>query len=95
MCYYSLKLTAAAVAVWFVYAIITAFIYRRVIGFQRNLVAANNREAGIVQQIFKGLAKFREHGAENQAFCVECGLRRNVEMEFETSLAEQLQRDYR
>ena len=68
MCYYSLKLTAAAVAVWFVYALITAFIYRRVIGFQRNLIAANNREAGIVQQIFKGLAKFREHGAENQAF---------------------------
>lgn len=68
MCYYSLKLTAAAVAVWFVYAIITAFIYRRVINFQRNLIAANNKEAGIVQQIFKGLAKFREHGAENQAF---------------------------
>lgn len=68
MCYYSLKLTAAAVAVWFVYAIITAFIYRRVISFQRNLIAANNKEAGIVQQIFKGLAKFREHGAENQAF---------------------------
>ena len=68
MCYYSLKLTAAAVAVWFVYAIITAFIYRRVIGFQRSLIAANNKEAGIVQQIFKGIAKFREHGAENQAF---------------------------
>lgn len=33
MSYYSLKLTAAAVAVWFVYALITAFIYRRVIGF--------------------------------------------------------------
>ena len=68
MCYYSLKLTAAAVVVWFIYAIITAFIYRRVINFQRNLIAANNKEAGIVQQIFKGLAKFREHGAENQAF---------------------------
>ena len=68
MCYYSLKLTAAAVAIWFVYAIITAFIYRRVINFQRNLIAANNKEAGIVQQIFKGLAKFREHGAENQAY---------------------------
>ena len=68
MCYYSLKLTAAAVAIWFVYAIITAFIYRRVIGFQRNLIAANNKEAGIVQQIFKGLSKFREHGAENQAY---------------------------
>ena len=68
MCYYSIKLTAAAVAIWFVYAIITAFIYRRVINFQRNLIAANNKEAGIVQQIFKGLAKFREHGAENQAY---------------------------
>ena len=68
MCYYSLKLTAAAVAVWFVYAIITAFIYRRVLGFQRALIAAGNREAGLVQQIFKGLSKFREHGAEKQAF---------------------------
>ena len=68
MCYYSLKLTAAAIVVWFIYAIITAFIYRRVIGFQRNLINANNKEAGIVQQIFKGLSKFREHGAENQAY---------------------------
>lgn len=68
MCYYSLKLTAVAVAVWFVYAIITAFIYRRVIGFQRNLIAANNAEAGLVQQIFAGLSKFREHGAEKHAF---------------------------
>ena len=68
MCYYSLKLTAVAIVIWFIYAIITAFIYRRVIGFQRNLIDANNREAGLVQQIFKGLAKFREHGAENQAF---------------------------
>ena len=68
MCYYSLKLTAAAVVVWFIYAIITAFIYRRVLSFQRSLIAAGNREAGLVQQIFKGLAKFREHGAENQAF---------------------------
>ena len=68
MCYYSLKLTAAALVVWFIYAIITAFIYRRVLGFQRALIAANNREAGLVQQIFKGLSKFREHGAEKQAF---------------------------
>ena len=68
MCYYSLKLTAVAVAVWFVYAIITAFIYRRVINFQRNLIDAQNRESGTLQQIFAGLAKFREHGAERQAF---------------------------
>ena len=68
MCYYSLKLTAVAIAVWFVYAIITAFIYRRVINFQRNLIDAQNRESGTIQQIFSGLAKFREHGAEKNAF---------------------------
>ena len=68
MCYYSLKLTAVAVAVWFVYVFITAFIYRRVINFQRNLIDAQNRESGTIQQIFAGLSKFREHGAERQAF---------------------------
>ena len=68
MCYYSLKLTGVAIAVWFVYAIITAFIYRRVIGFNRKLIEANNKEAGMIQQIFAGLAKFREHGAEKQAY---------------------------
>ncbi len=74
MCYYSLKLTAVAIVIWFIYAIITAFIYRRVIGFQRNLINATNQEAGIVQQIFKGLAKFREHGAENQAYWLWSGV---------------------
>lgn len=68
MCYYSLKLTAVAIVVWFVYALITAAIYWRVITFNRKLIAANNQEAGIVQQIFAGLAKFREHGAEKQAY---------------------------
>ena len=68
MCWYSLKLTAAAVAVWLVWCLVTAFIYRRVIGFQRNLIAANNREAGLVQQLFTGLAKFRVRGAEEQAY---------------------------
>ena len=68
MCYYSLKLTGVALVVWFIYAIITAFIYRRVIGYQRSLIAAHNAEAGLVQQIFAGLSKFREHGAEKHAF---------------------------
>ena len=68
MCWYSLKLTAAAIAVWLVWCLVTAFIYRRVIGFQRNLIAANNREAGLVQQLFTGLAKFRVRGAEEQAY---------------------------
>ncbi|ORU00688.1 putative ABC transporter, multidrug efflux family [Anaerovibrio sp. JC8] len=68
MCWYSVKLTAAAVAVWLVWCIVTAFIYRRVLGFQRNLIAASNAEAGMVQQLFAGLAKFRVHGAEEQAY---------------------------
>ncbi len=68
MCWYSLKLTAAAMAVWVVWCMITAFIYRRVLGFQRKLIAASNEEAGLVQQIFSGLAKFRVHGAEEQAY---------------------------
>jgi len=68
MCWYSFKLTVAAVAVWLVWCLVTAFIYRRVIGFQRKLIAANNKEAGLVQQLFTGLAKFRVRGAEEQAY---------------------------
>ena len=68
MCYYSLKLTAAAIGVWLIWIVVTAFIYRRVLGFQRGLIEANNRESGLIQQIFAGLAKFRIHGAEEQAF---------------------------
>lgn len=68
MCYYSLKLTAAAVFIWLIWCLITAFIYRRVLGFQRGLINAGNKESGLIQQIFAGLAKFRVHGAEEQAY---------------------------
>jgi len=68
MCWYSVKLTAAAMVIWLVWCLITAFVYRRVLSFQRKLIAANNAEAGLVQQIFSGLAKFRVHGAEEQAY---------------------------
>ena len=68
MCWYSLKLTAAAVVVWGLWCLVTAFIYRRVLKFQRQLIAAKNEEAGLVQQIFSGLSKFRVHGAEEQAY---------------------------
>lgn len=68
MVYYSLKLAAAAVVVWFVYCVITVFIYRRVISMQRKHIAASNKVAGMIQQIFSGLSKFRVQGAENQAF---------------------------
>ena len=68
MCYYSLKLTAAAIAVWLIWCLVSAFIYRRVLTFQRGLIKAGNQEAGLIQQIFAGLAKFRVQGAEEQAF---------------------------
>ena len=68
MCYYSLKLTAAAIAVWFVYSIFVFFVYRRVIEFNRKLIACGNKTAGTIQQIFAGLAKFRVQGAEEQAY---------------------------
>ena len=68
MCYYSLKLTAAAIVIWIIWCIVTAFIYRRVIGFQRNLINAGNKQAGILLQIFTGLAKFRVHGSEENAY---------------------------
>ena len=68
MCYYSLKLTVIAVALWLLYTATVALISRKVLAFQRSRVAANNKTAGIVQQIFVGLSKFRLQGAEGQAF---------------------------
>lgn len=68
MCYYSIRLTGVALLVWLVYFLVTAFIYRRVYGFQKNAVSAANKTSGQVLQIFNGLAKFRSQGAEEQAF---------------------------
>lgn len=68
MCYYSIRLTGVALLVWLVYFFVTAFIYRRVYGFQKNAVSAANKTSGQVLQIFNGLAKFRSQGAEEQAF---------------------------
>lgn len=68
MCYYSFKLTLTALCLWLVYFIITAFIYRRVINFQRHMINADNKTSAKVVQIFNGLAKFRIQGAEEQAF---------------------------
>ena len=68
MCYYSLKLTAAAMGVWLVYSLFEFFVFRRVLEFQRKIIAAANQTAGTVQQIFAGLQKFRVQGAEEQAY---------------------------
>lgn len=68
MCYYSLKLTAAAMVLWILYLAATIFIYRKVGIFQGKMVAARNLTSGLVQQIFTGLSKFRIGGAEEQAY---------------------------
>lgn len=68
MCYYSLKLTVAAIVVWLVYFLVTGFIYRRMIKFQALQVKAQNKTSGQVLQIFNGLTKFRLQNAESQAF---------------------------
>ncbi|MBQ1462506.1 MAG: NHLP bacteriocin export ABC transporter permease/ATPase subunit [Selenomonas sp.] len=68
MAYYSLKLTAAALAVWAVYLAVMLLVYRRVGSLQARLIEAHNATAGMVQQIFSGLAKFRTQGAEEQAY---------------------------
>ncbi len=68
MLWYSWKLTLEALGVWAIYLIVVAFLYRRIIHFQREMLQAENKTAGLLQQIFGGLAKFRVHGAESQAF---------------------------
>lgn len=68
MAYYNLKLTAAALAVWGVYLFVMFLIYRGMAVLQANKVEAENNTAGIVQQIFNGLAKFRIQGAEEEAY---------------------------
>lgn len=68
MAYYSLKLTAAAVVVWGIYLLGMGLIYRRISLIQAKLIEAKNNTAGIVQQIFNGLAKFRIQGAEEEAY---------------------------
>ena len=68
MCYYSFKLTLAALGVWIIYFIFVFFVYFQTLNIQRKLVEASNKTAGTVQQIFAGLAKFRVQGAEEQAY---------------------------
>lgn len=68
MCYYSLPLTAAAIFIWLIWFIVTALIYRRVIFLNKKIIDSGNKESGLIQQIFSGLAKFRLRGAEEQAY---------------------------
>ncbi len=68
MGYYSIKFTLLAIGLWIIYILIMMLIYSRIIDFERNLIKVKNEIAGMVQQIFTGLAKFRIAGAEDQAF---------------------------
>ncbi|MBR3722882.1 MAG: NHLP bacteriocin export ABC transporter permease/ATPase subunit [Selenomonadaceae bacterium] len=68
MCWYSLKLTAVAIVIWAVYVGVMAWLLKRLTFFQRNMTTAKNKTAGILGQIFTGLAKFRMRGAESEAY---------------------------
>ena len=68
MCYYSMRLSIIALVMWGIYALLVTLISYRSIQYEESRVAAKNKTAGIVQQIFTGLAKFRLQGAEAQAF---------------------------
>ena len=68
MCYYSVKLTGVALLIWIIYALISFFILNRLINFNRKQTKAFNETAGILQQIFTGLTKFRVKGAEEDAY---------------------------
>lgn len=68
MCWYSLKLTAVAFGIWAVYMVVMAWLLKRLTVFQRNMTDAKNKTAGILGQIFTGLAKFRMRGAESEAY---------------------------
>ncbi len=68
MFYYSVKLTAAALAIWLVYLAINMLILRRMVDYQEKMTKAKNMTSGILQQIFTGLVKFRVKGAEEYAY---------------------------
>lgn len=68
MLYYSIELAGIALGIWAVYMVILALVYRRIFYFQKKQLEASNKTAGVIQQIFNGLAKFRVRGAEEQAF---------------------------
>lgn len=68
MCYYSMQLTGIAMAMWLVYLAVSFFILTRLTDYKRKQTNAANDTAGILQQIFTGLTKFRVRGAEENAY---------------------------
>ena len=68
MCWYSVELTIIAVLIWAVYTGLIAWLLRRMVLFRENMIFAQNKTSGILQQIFTGLPKFRMHGAESKAY---------------------------
>ncbi len=68
MLWYSLPLTALAVGISVTWTALNFVFIRRSIKLNRELTKAHNKTAGIVQQIFTGLAKFRVQGNEEQAY---------------------------
>ena len=68
MFWYSLPLTLLAVTISVTWTIISFALIHHSVKLRRELTQAHNKTAGIVQQIFTGLAKFRVQGNEEQAY---------------------------
>lgn len=68
MCYYSWKLTAVGILLWAGYLLVTWLFMGKLLKYQKKHTEAANNTAGILQQIFAGLAKFRMRGAEAEAY---------------------------
>ena len=68
MFWYSLPLTLLAVTISVTWTAINFALIHHSVKLRRELTKAHNKTAGIVQQIFTGLAKFRVQGNEEQAY---------------------------
>ena len=68
MCYYSAKLTGIALCIWLVYVIVSGVLLSQVVEAEHQKADAKNKTAGMLSQIFTGLATFRTKGAEEQAY---------------------------
>jgi ATP-binding cassette subfamily C protein len=68
MIYYNVKLTMISLAVWTVYLLINAFLYKNIIFARRMVTKASNEASARTLQLLSGLTKFRLQGGEPAAF---------------------------
>ncbi|MCL2009857.1 MAG: NHLP bacteriocin export ABC transporter permease/ATPase subunit [Synergistaceae bacterium] len=68
MFYYNVRLTMISMALWAVYLLVNAFLYKNIVFSQRNMTRASNKASARTLQLFGGLTKFRLQGKEPAAF---------------------------